>query len=691
MSTKHENSDGTSHGSSYTSETSFSSNKENWSSNFIKLILCFMAWLHLVCGLSRQRCGHELIYLFQLIEIYIRTTLKILKLVPQLQRHVCCPRCYCVYDMDLAPFECGYKEFSQSSPCGEALLVPQAINSLPGFTKESQQNLKNSKRSKHQKPFSTYTTQSFSDWLTWFIPQAEASIDDWKKQVQSESNLVSDYQKSPAWKQRYPLSQKSNSSAMLLSFSLFADWFNPLMNKLAGKKVSLGILALNCFNLPPTTQWKFKNTFMYSLIPAPNQPNPITINNILRPFVDELIELQSGINIPTPKFPKGRNIIVKLGCLIGDLVATHKVAGYASHSATFFCTWCECTQAGIGNLEASRLCVSRIVKDYSRAFKDARNQTEADRIVKKSGIRWSELNRLPYWDPVQQTSLGIMHMWFEGILQNHFVNRWCFIFSKNRDKYTRNDNNESDQSSDGNDRMEIDESLHKISGLSNEQLIKMKSLLSDVILPSGITRVPPSIGTFKGGKIKSSEWQSLFCIYLPLVVLEVFLEDVELYDSNSLENRLLLKNICALICCTNILASHLITEADGKLFLKRYKTYCKTSQKIFSNFKMNPNDHYALHVKSQLSWWGPLTSIWECSGERLNGFLQSFQNNGQTDKFGLTLMKSFCQWQRLVSKNILLEKPKKKDASEADFSLDRTTYICILLFLQLKDPTIQDY
>ncbi|MBW0532733.1 hypothetical protein O181_072448 [Austropuccinia psidii MF-1] len=97
------------------------------------------------------------------------------------------------------------------------------------------------------------------------------------------------------------------------------------MNKIAGKKVSLGILALNCFNLPPTTQWKFKNTFMYSLIPAPNQPNPITINNILRPFVDELIELQSGINIPTPKFPKGQNIIVKLGCLIGDLVATHKV------------------------------------------------------------------------------------------------------------------------------------------------------------------------------------------------------------------------------------------------------------------------------------------------------------------------------------------------------------------------------
>ena len=38
-----------------------------------------------------------------------------------------------------------------------------------------------------------------------------------------------------------------------------------------------------------------------------------------------------------------------------------------------------------------------------------------DRIFKDSGVRWSELWRLPYWDPTQQLVMDSMHCIFEGL------------------------------------------------------------------------------------------------------------------------------------------------------------------------------------------------------------------------------------------------------------------------------------
>ncbi|MBW0472085.1 hypothetical protein O181_011800 [Austropuccinia psidii MF-1] len=78
------------------------------------------------------------------------------------------------------------------------------------------------------------------------------------------------YQQSPSWKALYPNSQQKNDATVLeLAFSLFTDWFNPLSNKAAGKQVSLGVLALNCLNLPPASQWKPQNTFISGLVPEP--------------------------------------------------------------------------------------------------------------------------------------------------------------------------------------------------------------------------------------------------------------------------------------------------------------------------------------------------------------------------------------------------------------------------------------
>ncbi|MBW0556038.1 hypothetical protein O181_095753 [Austropuccinia psidii MF-1] len=243
------------------------------------------------------------------------------------------------------------------------------------------------RRSKRkQKPSSIYVTQDFSNWLKWFVPQNEDSIEDWKNSLVTTSDTTYDYQQSPEWEALYPKSQQNkNPTTLELAFGLFTDWFNPLSNKAAGKQVSLGVLALNCLNLPPTSLWKVKNTFISGLVPEPSQPSMVTINNILSVFINEMIQLNSGIFVQTLKYPDGSMVVVRLGCLIGDLVANHKVSGFASHSATQFCSWCKCPKAEIQQLKLGRLRQKRIVKDL-------KNEAERTRMVKKTNIRWSELN-----------------------------------------------------------------------------------------------------------------------------------------------------------------------------------------------------------------------------------------------------------------------------------------------------------
>ncbi|MBW0508594.1 hypothetical protein O181_048309 [Austropuccinia psidii MF-1] len=197
------------------------------------------------------------------------------------------------------------------------------------------------------------------------------------------------------------------------------------------------------------------------------------------PLVDDLIKVHLGIIIRTPNSPNGRKIVAKLGCLIGDLVEINKVDGFASHSATSFCTLCECTKAQLPDLEIDRLRKCHIVHHYSNAFKYAQNSTQADPLVEKSVVCWSELNQVPYWDPVRHTSLGILH---ESDASKNKIN----------------------QPTINEDEMEIDSPNPKIPGLSTEKITRLKALFKEVIIPSGITRVPKEVGTLKEGTLKAT-------------------------------------------------------------------------------------------------------------------------------------------------------------------------------------------
>lgn len=175
----------------------------------------------------------------------------------------------------------------------------------------------------HFTPHLMYHTQEFSSWLKWFLnaPGVESAIDSWKEKVRYPTgNGVIDIQQSMASKSFSTWAKKKLfKNKIWLTFSLYANWFNPFGNKLAGQQESMGVMALTCLDLPVQTRNKHRNIFIAGIIPAPHKPDMTTISHILSPLIDELLLLHHGIYIKTPQFPNGRKVSAHLGVLIGML------------------------------------------------------------------------------------------------------------------------------------------------------------------------------------------------------------------------------------------------------------------------------------------------------------------------------------------------------------------------------------
>ncbi|KAG0141093.1 hypothetical protein CROQUDRAFT_686991 [Cronartium quercuum f. sp. fusiforme G11] len=169
---------------------------------------------------------------------------------------------------------------------------------------------------------------------------------------------------------------------------LFVDWFNPRGNKKAGKLFSMGVISLNCLNLLPTTRRSISNSCIMGITPGPNEPSMVTINHVLKLLVDELLVLRKGITLKTHQFPEGRNIHVKILGLLGDVVATHKVAGFSSHSGSKFCSFCDCTLAEKDEmvLDLSQKRTKAEVLSQAERWAKAKTVTQKDKLVTNYGV-----------------------------------------------------------------------------------------------------------------------------------------------------------------------------------------------------------------------------------------------------------------------------------------------------------------
>ena len=209
-------------------------------------------------------------------------------------------------------------------------------------------------------------------------------------------------------------------------FSLCVDFFNPLSNKQAGKKMSVGLISLVCLNLPPELRYKPENMFLAGVIPGPHEPPLNTLNHYLTPLVDDLLDFWNpGVRFTrTEVYRWGRLVRCALVCVVCDLPAARKTAGFAASSHNHFCAICRCTRKehGYSNIDCDtwQRRTNAECRTHAEAFKGAECEEESEAVFAASGLRWSELLRLPYFDPSRFVVIDAMHNLFLGLIQEHF-------------------------------------------------------------------------------------------------------------------------------------------------------------------------------------------------------------------------------------------------------------------------------
>jgi hypothetical protein len=335
---------------------------------------------------------------------------KQLGITPIINRTVCCPQCFRLYPLH-APLRCNWRKTKKSRDCGAEMYQIRMHNGQKCVPKR------------------LFSTVSFRQWLEDFLSTPGVEV-----QVQSHfiprfnDGKMSDLWDSPQWKEFRiaPSEPPFLSQVGNLAFSLFIDWYNPYTNKIAGKKVSLGVIQMACLNLPPEERYRHHNIFIAGMTPGPNEPSIITINHVIQPLVDELKILANGFLFKTPHFPDGKTFRVAVMASICDIPAIHKLAGFPSHSARYFCHYDMLPREQIENVEVESW-PRRDPRQHLEAadlWLKAETLREKDHIFKTRGARYSALNQLHYRDPINHNILGVLHAICLGICQHHCRVKW---------------------------------------------------------------------------------------------------------------------------------------------------------------------------------------------------------------------------------------------------------------------------
>lgn len=371
----------------------------------------------------------------------VRTSMKLLGLVPDIVTYGCCRKCFAIYSMnpskpdDPLPRFCCHKSHPTSPPCNEPLVYEKLVAPVrPGFPGRSR-----------WLPFRTYPLREFQGWLAELLlrPGIEKFVhDSWK--APNSPDTWHDIMQAPAIRSLIgpdgkTLFSEEPDGEIHLVFSLFVDWFNPRGNKAAGKSHSVGAIYLACMNLPPHLRYRPENIYLAAIIPGPHEPKVSQLNHLLRPIVDQLLVLWNpGIYLEkTSANPGGCRVRVAMIPLVCDLPALRKTAGLASYSHLHFCNFCNLLDRELNNVDRATWPPGYSWTEHLRhakAWLDAPTRASRKKVFDAYGIRWSELLRLPYWDPTRYALVDSMHNLFLGELRHHCIKVWGFKTAKDRGK-----------------------------------------------------------------------------------------------------------------------------------------------------------------------------------------------------------------------------------------------------------------
>lgn len=180
-----------------------------------------------------------------------------------------------------------------------------------------------------------------------------------------------------------------------------------------------------CLNLPVDIRYKPENMYL-SIIPGPQQPHHMGLNHYLRPLIDDMVvSWKNGIRLSkTASYSHGRVTRSAIVCAVCDLQGARKISQLASPSSHHYCTVCRCKdKATLWRSDVNhpdwQLQDNDQLRQLAEAYQNFATWEEQEAHFKTHGVRWTELWRLPYWNPSRQLVVDPMHCILEGVVQAH--------------------------------------------------------------------------------------------------------------------------------------------------------------------------------------------------------------------------------------------------------------------------------
>lgn len=334
-----------------------------------------------------------------------------------------CPKCHCTFS---PTFRHGsatpiYQEYCSNHP-------------TPGSGSCNEPLLKLS-RSGAKLPIKPFVFHDFNDWFASLLSRPDLEL----AMNKACDDFVSAAQKPPPscmkdiWDGDYVRDFMGPDGAKLFfdggdegryGFTLNVDFFNIEGMTTRGRTLSCGIITMACINLPPELRYKSENMYVAGIIPN-DGPTRTELNYYLCPIIDIfVISWSDGVRFSrTALHSDGHLCRYAVVAVVNDLPSARQTAAMASHSSHFFCSVCQCYhQSNLGRSDYAqwKLLDMQLLCTQAEKWRDASSIRERNDIFSSHGVRWSELWRLPYWNPVRQLIVDAMHGVLERVVHAHF-------------------------------------------------------------------------------------------------------------------------------------------------------------------------------------------------------------------------------------------------------------------------------
>lgn len=381
-----------------------------------------------------------------------------------------------------------------------------------------------------------------------------------------------------------------------LALMMFVDWVRPYKRA----QYSIGTIYVCILNLPRAERLKKKWIHVIGIIPGPSEPK-IHMNTYLKPIVDDLIQLWEGIEVTVSETGQKVKVRAALLCLSCDIPAIRKVSQFLSFTANKGCNMCkfmaEREKDDNGHTTGRMSYFSRRfdfelrtkeeVIMQGREFLHARNKTAAAEIAKKNGVRFSELHRLPYFNPAQMCAVDPMHALLLGLVKKEVM----FL-------------------------LETGENNPAI--MSQRAVNTFQKRLKSIEMPSDCGRLPNSIlekSSVDG--FTAQQWLLFALVYARPCFYDLIPRD---------------HYKCLVLLCEIIEECYKcqIGQEEIAVLEEKVRSHHKMYEKLYGKWAVSINNHMVLHLCETIQRYGPCHSFWCFAAERMNGMLTGLPNSGRS-------------------------------------------------------------